>query len=111
MASLLQWSSIVLATLFSMRAVGIEAGVAAATVVLGLMVVGLTLPAAPMNAGTTQAAFAVGLAGFSVSQAAAFAASLVYTLGVIVPELVVGLLCLYGAGFQLRSAVGAGEAS
>lgn len=110
-ASLLQWSSIVLAILLSMRAVDIDAGVVAATIVLGLMVVGLTLPAAPMNAGTTQAAFAIGLAGFSVSQPAAFAASLVYTAGVIVPELVVGLLCLYGAGFQLRSAVGAGGSS
>jgi uncharacterized protein (TIRG00374 family) len=108
LASLLQWSSIVLAIVFCMRAVDIDAGAAAATIVLGLMVVGLTLPAAPMNAGTTQAAFAIGLAGFSVSQPAAFAASLVYTAGVIVPELVVGLLCLYGAGFHLRSAVGAG---
>jgi uncharacterized protein (TIRG00374 family) len=110
-ASLLQWSSIVLAIVFSTRAVDIDAGVAAATIVLGLMVVGLTLPAAPMNAGTTQAAFAIGLAGFSVSMPAAFAASLVYTAGVIVPELLVGLLCLYGAGFQLRSAVGAGGSS
>ena len=88
--SLLQWSTIVIVTFASARAVGADIPLPAAIVVMVLMVVGLTLPAAPMYVGTTQLAFTIGLVAFGVDTAKAFGASVVYTLFGLLPMLAAG---------------------
>jgi uncharacterized protein (TIRG00374 family) len=90
LVSLLLWFTVVVITYASVRAVGVEAPLAASIVVLVLMVVGLTLPAAPVYVGTTQLAFTIGLAAFGVGAAHAFAASVVYTVFGLLPMLVAG---------------------
>ena len=103
--SLAQWSMIVVGAYASIHALGIDAPAAAAVMVLALMVVGLTLPAAPINVGTTQVAFMLGLASFAVPAANAVAASVVYTAAVLCPMLLIGLACLYGGGLRLKALV------
>jgi glycosyltransferase 2 family protein len=95
LSSIIQWLLIATGTFASILAVGLDAPAAAAIMVVALMVVGLTLPAAPINLGTTQAAFVLGLKGFGASSAAAVAASVVYTVAVLLPMLLGGLACLY----------------
>ena len=90
LVSLVQWSTIVLVSYASTRAVGVEIPVAAAIAVVALMVAGLTLPAAPIYVGTTQLAFVFALAPFGVESAQAIAASLVYTVFGLLPMLLVG---------------------
>lgn len=90
--SMLQWACIVAAVWFSVAAVGSLLPVAAAVGVVVLLVVGLTLPTAPAQLGTTQLAFTAGLtlAGHGAEQA--FAASVVYTCGVVLPVVGIGAL-------------------
>lgn len=90
LVSLLMWSTIVLVTWCSVRAVGQPIPVSAAIAVMALLIAALTLPAAPVYIGTTQLAFTVGLTAFGVSTAPAFAASVVYTVFGLLPMLAAG---------------------
>jgi uncharacterized protein (TIRG00374 family) len=93
--SLLQWGFILAAVWLSADAVGQSITVSMAVTVWVLMVVGLTLPSSPAQLGTTQLAFTLGL-GFALTQSegqAAFAASVIYTLGVNGTYLAIGLAC------------------
>lgn len=89
--SLLQWACILVAIYASVRSLGLTADAISSVAVLVLMVVGLSLPAAPVHVGTTQLGFTLGLAAFEVTAPQAFAASIIYTLFVLVPMLVPGL--------------------
>jgi uncharacterized protein (TIRG00374 family) len=96
LVSLIQWSTIVLLSYASARAVGAHIPVAAAIAVVALMVAGLTLPAAPIYVGTTQLAFAFALAPFGVDSAYAIAASLIYTVFGLLPMLLAGAVYFIG---------------
>jgi uncharacterized protein (TIRG00374 family) len=91
--SLLQWGFIVAAIWLSAAAVGQSITVSMAITVWVLMIVGLTLPSSPAQLGTTQLAFTLGLAFSDTGDQAAFAASVIYTLGVNGTYMAVGLAC------------------
>lgn len=103
--SLLQWSCILIGILASMRSLGLGTEAISAIAVLVLLVVGLALPAAPIHVGTTQMGFTFGLAVFEVGPQSAFAASIIYTLFVLLPMLLMGFAALHRSGEQLRSIV------
>jgi uncharacterized protein (TIRG00374 family) len=88
--SVVQWLLVVAAIGCSSLAVGESVSLVDAVVTLILIVVGLTLPSSPMQVGTTQLAFTIGLGLGGTHATAAIAASLVYTTFLIVPEMVVG---------------------
>jgi uncharacterized protein (TIRG00374 family) len=90
LVSLVMWSTIVLLTYFSVLATGQPIPISAAVAVMALLIAALTLPAAPVYVGTTQLAFALGLAAFGVNSTHSFAASVVYTLFGLLPMLAVG---------------------
>jgi hypothetical protein len=89
-ASVLQWLLVILAVWCSARAVGVTATIVPVAATFVLLIVGLMLPNSPMQIGTTQLAFAIGLGTGGVTATAAVAASLVYTLFLILPIMVVG---------------------
>ncbi len=90
LVSVLQWSLVVAAIWCSGLAVGESVTLIAATVTFVLLVLGLTLPNSPMQIGTTQLAFVVGLGTDGTGVAAAIAASLVYTAFLIIPVMLAG---------------------
>ena len=92
--STLQWSTIAAGIWLSVHAVGAYIEWPAALALLTLLIVGLTLPTAPVYVGTTQFAFTVGLHIFSIDAARAFAGSLVYTMFVVMPMFLVGAACI-----------------
>lgn len=98
--SLLQWSWIILAIWCCTQAVGVTIPLSSAIVVFVLTVIGLTLPSAPAQLGTLQLAFVTGLQLTSTGPAAAFAASLVYTLSVNGVMMLIGAACLFGRNKQ-----------
>lgn len=91
--SLLQWSFIIAAVWFCADAVGQSITIPMAITIWVLMVVGLTLPSSPAQLGTTQLAFMLGLTLTQTGSQAAFAASVIYTLGVNVTYMILGLGC------------------
>lgn len=96
--SVVQWALMVGCVWFSVRAVGVAPNPVLALMILLLLVVGLTLPAAPGHVGTTQVAFLLAATPFGVGKAAAVAASLVYNVFVPAPLIVAGvgvLLCAW----------------
>src|SRR5690606_26460163 len=99
--TLMQWSAIGVSIWSCAQAVGAEAGLAAAFAVLVLMIVGLTLPTAPVYLGTTQLAFTAALGIYGIDDAAAFAASVVYSAFVVMPMFLVGAACLLFASRRL----------
>ncbi len=103
MLSMLQWLCILAGILASMHALQVEAASVAAIAVLVLLVVGLTLPTAPVHIGTTQLGFTAGLAAFEVTAQSAFAASIVYTVFVLLPMSILGLAALYGSSRPWRT--------
>jgi uncharacterized membrane protein YbhN (UPF0104 family) len=88
--SLLQWAWIVGAIWSSGAAVGSPPALAGALAVFALMIVGLTLPSAPAQLGTTQLAYVAGFALVGLPGSQALAASLVYTGCVVLPQLIAG---------------------
>ncbi len=81
--SVLQWGCIVLAIWACGRAVGADLPAAAAILVFVLMVVGLTLPAPPVQVGATQLAFVVAFEWCGFDAGTGVAASLIYTACVL----------------------------
>ena len=90
--SLLQWSMVILAIWISFRAVGETVSLTASIAVFVLTVIGLTLPSAPGQLGTTQLAFVAGLTFTGGATSAAFAASLVYNLWFVIATMLIGCL-------------------
>lgn len=94
--SLLQWVLMAACAWLSLRAVGVAPDPVHAVVTLLLLVVGLTLPAAPGHVGTTQVAFLLAAAPFGVGPEEAIAASFVYNVFVPLPLIVAGVGALLG---------------
>jgi glycosyltransferase 2 family protein len=88
--SILQWLLILACVALSLRSIGVSFTLVAASSVLLLNVIGLTLPAAPGHLGTVQLAFVIGLAPFGVPQTDAIAGSLIYNVATVVPALLLG---------------------
>lgn len=100
--SVLQWACVVTAVWASARAVGVVVPVAGAIAVFVLSVVGLTLPAAPAQFGTTQLAFVAGFGLVGAAPEASLAASLVYTGFVVVAMMLLGAACWIASDWSPR---------
>jgi uncharacterized protein (TIRG00374 family) len=94
LVSILQWSIVLAAIAACARAVHNPASLVATTATFVLVILGLTLPNSPLQVGTTQLAFVVGLGVDGVSDTGAIAASLVYTAFLILPVMVIGAAVL-----------------
>ena len=92
--SVLQWLLIVAAIWASALAVGESASIVALVTTFVLILVGLMLPNSPMQIGTTQLAFTIGLGTGGIMATTAIAASLVYTMFLIIPVMLAGGVCL-----------------
>lgn len=92
--SVAQWALMAGCAWFSLRAVGIVPDPVLALVILLLLVVGLTLPAAPGHVGTTQVAFLLAAAPFGLGKEEAIAGSFVYNLFVPVTFIIIGTFVL-----------------
>ncbi|MFO1467769.1 MAG: lysylphosphatidylglycerol synthase transmembrane domain-containing protein [Steroidobacteraceae bacterium] len=106
MLSVLQWGCIAASIWFCCCSAGFTASLPACLSVLLLTTVGASLPTAPAYLGTTQIGFTAGLELVQIAPAPAFAASLIYTLTVIVPPLVVGSLLALRGSLSLDTAQG-----
>ena len=91
--SALQWGCIVAVIWLSLSAIDQTVPLPAALAVWVLMVIGLTLPSAPAQLGTTQLAYVAGLTLAEIDAATAFAASAIYTCTVNLPIMLVGWSC------------------
>jgi len=100
--SILQWLLILACVALSLRSIGVGFTLGAASSVLLLNVIALTLPAAPGHIGTVQLAFVIGLAPFGVPQTDAIAGSLNYNVATVVPALLLGAQGLRDAGSILH---------
>ncbi len=92
--SILQWVLVIVAIWSCARAVGVASSLAATAVTFVLIVVGLTLPNSPLQIGTTQLAFVMGLATDGIGGTPAIAASLVYASFLILPIMLAGGIAL-----------------
>lgn len=92
--SVAQWALMAGCAWFSLRAVGIVPDPVLALVILLLLVVGLTLPAAPGHVGTTQIAFLLAAAPFGLGKEEAIAGSFIYNLFVPLTFIVIGTFVL-----------------
>lgn len=94
--SLLQWSLMVLCIYLAMFAVDLDSPqMAMASMVLGLVVFGVSLPAGPGFIGTIEYAFVFGLGLFNIDADTAFAAALYYHALSFGFVLLVGAVCFY----------------
>ncbi len=96
--SIIQWSCIIAAIWLSGVAVDYMATLSMAITVWILMVVGLTLPSSPAQLGTIQLAFILGLSFTLDETQVPFAASVVYTVCVNLPYMIIGAVCWLRSG-------------
>ena len=97
--SVVQWALMATCIWLSLCSVGVAPGPVQAVVTLLLLIVGLTLPAAPGQVGTTQVAFLLAAAPFGVGREEALAASIIYNVVLPVPLIVIGV----GVFLKIRS--------
>ncbi len=88
--SLAQWSMVVLAVWASCRAMDVSISMTAAISVFVLSVIGLTLPSAPGQVGTTQLAFVAGLKLSGGDPSLALAASIIYNVWFVIATMLIG---------------------
>lgn len=91
----------------SCAALGLDVPFAAAASVLGLTIIGMSLPSGPGYVGSIQLAFTLGLAPFHVAAGPAIAASVFYHVLVCGSLILAGLVVLYRLGGTLRTLVSA----
>ncbi|MCC7092418.1 MAG: flippase-like domain-containing protein [Nitrosomonas sp.] len=102
--SLMQWSCIIAAIWLSGVSVDYVVTLSMAITVWVLMVVGLTLPSSPAQLGTIQLAFTLGLSFTLDETQVPFAASVVYTVCVNLPYMIIGAVCwLQSGGISIQS--------
>jgi len=95
--SLLQWSILTLCIFMALLAVGIDSEYGVGLVLLGILVLGISLPGSPGFIGTIEYSFVLGLGFFGVPPETALAASLFYH------GITYALVTLSGACFLLLS--------
>jgi uncharacterized protein (TIRG00374 family) len=103
--SVLQWSFIVAAIWCSAVSVQAEVSVLTASVTFLLIVVGLMLPNSPMQLGTTQIAFVIGFGIDGNLATNALAASVIYTVFLILPVMLIGGVCLMRGRASWRATI------
>lgn len=106
-SSLAQWALMAGCIGASCAALGLDLPFAAAASVLGLTIIGMSLPSGPGYVGSIQLAFTLGLAPFAVAAGPAIAASVFYHLLVCGSLIVAGLVALHRLGGTLRTIVSA----
>ncbi len=110
-SSLAQWALMAGCIAASCAALGLHAPLAAAASVLGLTIIGMSLPSGPGYIGSIQLAFTLGLAPFGVPAGPAIAASVFYHVLVCGSLIVAGLIALHRLGGTLRTIVSAPEST
>ncbi|MDP3167078.1 MAG: lysylphosphatidylglycerol synthase transmembrane domain-containing protein, partial [Hydrogenophaga sp.] len=96
--SVLQWGCIVSAIWLCAYSAGYALTISMAISVWVLMVIGLTLPSSPAQLGTTQLAFTLGLSMALHETEIPFAASLIYTVCLNLPYMLIGMICWIKVG-------------
>ena len=99
--SIVQWGFMGVTVYASLAAVGIDARLATAFVVLSATTFGVTLPAAPGFLGTVQAAYVLALVPYGVSRADAFAASAFFHIPTYLVVTLLGIWLLRSGGYNL----------
>jgi glycosyltransferase 2 family protein len=102
-SSIAQWALMCGCIAVSCFALGLQTPPPAYAAVLGLTIVGMSLPSGPGYVGSIQLAFSLALAPFGVPTADAIAASLFYHLLVCGSLTVAGVGSLYRLGGRWRS--------
>lgn len=102
-SSLAQWLLMAGCIAASCAALGLDLPFAAAGSVLGLTIIGMSLPSGPGYVGSIQLAFTLGLAPFGIAPGPAIAASLFYHVLVCGSLIVAGLIALHRLGGSLRT--------
>jgi glycosyltransferase 2 family protein len=109
-SSLAQWLLMAGCIAASCAALGLDLPFAAAGSVLGLTIIGMSLPSGPGYVGSIQLAFTLGLDPFGIAAGPAIAASLFYHLLVCGSLIAAGLVALHRLGGTLRTIVEAPSA-
>lgn len=102
--SLLQWALNGGMMYLSLRSFGVDVPLSAAMVLLGVVALGVAVPASPGFFGVIQVCFTDTLQIFPVSRPAVLAASIYYHMSQYIPVTLLGLLWLSRSGFQLSEA-------
>lgn len=110
-SSLAQWALMAGCIAASCAALGLALPFAAAASVLGLTIIGMSLPSGPGYLGSIQLAFTLGLAPFGIPAGPAIAASVFYHVLVCGSLIVAGLIALHRLGGTLRAIVSNPESS
>ena len=96
--SVLQWGCIIGAIWLCAYSAGYTLTISMAISVWALMVIGLTLPSSPAQLGTTQLAFTLGLSMALHETQIPFAASVIYTVCLNLPYMLIGMICWIKVG-------------
>ncbi len=102
--SLLQWALNGGMMYLALRSFGVDVPISAAMVLLGVVALGVAVPAAPGFFGVIQVCFTDTLQIFPVNRAAVLAASIYYHMLQYIPVTLLGLLWLNRSGFHMREA-------
>jgi glycosyltransferase 2 family protein len=100
--SLLQWALNGAMMYLALRSFGVDVPISAAMVLLGVVALGVAVPASPGFFGVIQVCFTDTLQIFPVNRAAVLAASIYYHILQYIPVTLLGLLWLNRSGFQMR---------
>jgi len=94
LSSLAQWLLVALCIQLSMMAVGVELHLMPVSmIVLGLVVLGISIPSGPAYVGTIEYAFVLGLGFFGVEPAVSLAAGIYYHVFLFVSVTTAGAIC------------------
>ncbi len=102
--SLLQWALNGAMMLLALRSFGVHVPVPAAMVLLGVVALGVAVPASPGFFGVIQLCFTNTLQLFGVNSPAVLAASIYYHMIQYIPVTLCGLLWLSRSGFRMSEA-------
>ena len=102
-SSLVQWFLMAGCIAASFAALGLDLPFAAAGSVLGLTIIGMSLPSGPGYVGSIQLAFTLGLAPFGIAAGTAIATSIFYHVLVCGSLILAGLIALHRLGGTLRT--------
>ena len=102
--SMLQWALNAGMMYLALRSFGVDVPFAAALVLMGVVALGVAVPASPGFFGVIQVCFTDTLQIFEVSRPAVLAASIYYHMIQYIPVTLCGLLWLSRSGFHIHEA-------